>query len=157
MSAKKTSAVPVRAAVTDQKAFNPWNLAADFGKQQMAVATESAGAIFRGFDAVRKVQQEAGERAMTRRSALLEKMKAANEPMHLLALQTQLMAVDAENTSQYWQDLSAAAMEMQSELLGCCNHLVDSEAVLQATAAMDHLPSAMAEFNGFFGGAQHRQ
>jgi hypothetical protein len=152
MSAKRTSSPVAAKAVTNQNLFNPWTFATDFGKQQINVATESAGAIVRGFDAMRKVQLHAGERAMTRHSAVLEKMKAANEPLNLLALQTQLMAVDAENTSLYWQDLGAAMMEMQSEILGCCSHLVDSEAMLHATAVMDHLPSAMADMSGLFGG-----
>ena len=94
----------------------------------------------RGLEAMRKVQEQAGQRAMARHSAVLEKMKQASEPAQLMTLQSQLLAVDAENASRYWQDLGAAAMEMQTEMLGCCSHLVDSEAVLRATAAIDHLP-----------------
>ena len=102
---------------------------------------------------MRKVQQDAGERALTRHSAVLQKMKSTTDPAEFLALQSQLLAVDAENTSHYWQELGAAAMEMQTEMLGCCSHLVDSEALLQTTAAMDHLPSTLAALNGLFGGA----
>lgn len=158
MSAKRISPVGSK-SIPNQSVFNPWFAAADFGTQQMAVATESAGAMFRGLETMRKVQQQAGERAMTRHSAVLEKMKAATEPAQLMALQSQLLAVDAENTSRYWQELGAAAMEMQTEMLGCCSHLVDSEAVLHATAAIDHLPSAMTGLNGFFGAGagQNRQ
>lgn len=158
MSARKIPPASAKSGPS-QSQFNPWTIAADFGRQQMTVATESAGAMLRGLDAIRKVQQQAGERAMMRHSAMLEKLKAAREPAQLLALQSQLLAVDAENASRYWQELGAAAMEMQTEMLGCYSHLVDSEALLEATAALDHLPSSLAGPDGFLGASagQHRQ
>lgn len=152
MSARKISTKATGAAAK-QVQFNPWMAAADFGKQQIAVATESAGAMLRGLDAMRKVQQEASERTVTQHSAVLAKLKAAREPAQLLALQSQLVAVDAENASLYWQELGAAAMEMQAEMLGCCSHLLNSESLLQATAAMDHLPLPMPDINGFLAGS----
>jgi len=139
------------AAKPAQNLFNPWTMAADYGQQQMAVATESAGAMFRGFEAMRKIQEQAGNRTMMLHAAALEKMQHAKEPAQLMAVQSELLGQDTECAARYWQELSAAALEMQTQMLSCCSHLVDSEAVMNATAAMDHFPAAFTGLNGFFG------
>lgn len=121
--------------------LNPWTAVADFVQQQAAVATESSGVIFRGFEAMRKVQEHAGQRAVTRHAAALQKMTAAKDPADVVAAQSQLLMADSENAIQCWQEFGAAAMEMQAEILGCCTHLVDNESMLHAAAALTHLPS----------------
>jgi hypothetical protein len=109
--------------------------AADLGRQQMVVATESAAAMFRGFEAIRKIQEQAAHTASTRHSAALEKLKDAS-PADMVALQAELMRFDFESAAQYWQQLSAAALEMESQMMGCANHLVDSSGFLEATSSL---------------------
>jgi hypothetical protein len=141
------------AAKPVQNPFNldPWSMAADFGRQQMQVATESAAAMARGFETVRKVQEEAGQHAMARQSAALGKLTNAKDPLQFLAAQSEMLGLDTQSAARYWQELAGAVLEMQTEVLGCCTHLVDSESMLQATAALHDVPG-WAGLNGWFGG-----
>jgi hypothetical protein len=46
---------------------------------------------------------------------------------------------------QYWQQVAGAALEMQTEMMGCATHLLDSETLLESAAALeafDKLPGA---------------
>ena len=53
------SAAPV--AATPEAA---WNAASDLPRQQLSLATESACAMFRGFEAMRKIQERAAHQAL---------------------------------------------------------------------------------------------
>ena len=110
-------------------------------RQQMAVATESAVAMRRGFEAMRKINDRALQAALSRFTAAAEKLRAPSEPMELFSVSAELMRLQIEGTASYWQDLSAAALEMQAQLLGCSSHLVESDALLQAASAMEALPA----------------
>jgi hypothetical protein len=132
--ASKTSSPRVKA-----KAARLPDLAAAYG-QRMAVAEEGARIMVRGYEAMRKAQEQAGKRAFERHAAALKELGDAADPTQRLMLQAQLFNVDLEGASNYWKEVGAAAMEMQSEMLGCCSHLVESDSMLQATAAFDHFP-----------------
>lgn len=129
----------------------PFNLASDYGQQQIAVVTESADALFRGFEAMRRIQEQANNRTMMYHAAALEKLKHTSDPAQLMAVQSELLGLDTESATRYWQELAAATLEMQTQMLSCCSHLVDSEALLQATAAVKDFPAAFAGLNSMFG------
>ncbi len=104
------------------------------------LSTESADVMRRGFEAIRMINERAVQSALARYATAAEQMKVQRQPMDLLALPTDLMRSELEGATRYWQELGGAAMEMQAELLGCSSHLVDSDALLQATHALDALP-----------------
>jgi hypothetical protein len=110
----------------------PWSWALDFGRQQMAVAAEGASTVYRGIEAMRKVQEQTAHHAAERHAAVVEKLRAQCQPAELVALHTQLLRDDFEDATRYWQQLAAAAFEMNSELLGCATHLVDTDDVFAA-------------------------
>lgn len=112
----------------------------DAGRQQMAVAAESAGVMARGFEAMRQINDRAVQGTLARYAAAAQKLGTRRPPMELLAVPAELMRSEFEGATSYWQALSGAALEMQAELIGCSSHLVDSDAVLQAAAAMESLP-----------------
>lgn len=111
---------------------------ADWSRQQMAVATASAQAMMRGFDAMRRIHEETAQAASDRHVAIAEKLKGHAQPADVLAAQTELLRSDLEHATRYWQQMTAAAMEMNSEVLGCTAQLVDTEALL--AAARGRLP-----------------
>lgn len=152
MNARKSPAAAKTAP--NALSLDPWALAADLGRQQMLVTTESAGAMARGFEAMRKVQEQAGQRAMARHAAALGKLQQAKDPMQFLAAQSEMFGLGAQEAAVYWQELAGAALEMQTEMLGCCTHLVDSESMLHASAAMNEVPD-WTGLNGWFGGKAH--
>jgi len=130
--------------------LQPWNMFADFGRQQMAVATEGAGILFRGFETMRKIQEKAAHEAGAQHQAAAEKLKKSCTPNDLLAIQSDLMRFDAESATLYWQQLGAAAMEMQTALLGCATQMADTESLLEAASAFDHIESAVPGLERMF-------
>jgi hypothetical protein len=58
-----------------------------------------------------------------------------------MQIQSGLMRSDMEIAVNYWQQLAAAALEMQTEMVGCASHLLDSEALLESTSVMDAMGS----------------
>lgn len=127
------------AASASAPAPQPWNMFAEFGRQQVDVATEGAGVLLRGFEAMRKIQEQAAHQAGVRHRAAAEKLRKGCAPAEILGIQSELLRFDVEAASRYWQQLGAAALEMQTQLLGCTAHLADSETVLEAASAAAHL------------------
>lgn len=126
-------------------ALNGWNMAAELGWQQLAVATESSAAMFRGFEAIRKIQEKAAHEASALHASAAEKLRDSRDPARVIQVQSQLLHFDVASAFRYWQQLGAATMEMQAEMLGCACHLIDSESVLESTAAVVAMPG-MGEF-----------
>ncbi|MFC5499674.1 phasin family protein [Caenimonas terrae] len=108
---------------------------------QEAVASESAEAMRRGLENMRRINDRAVQAALQRFTKAAEGYKAPRAPLDLLTIPTELLRSQMEATANYWQELSGAALEMQAEVLGCSSHLVNSDAVLQAASAMDALPA----------------
>lgn len=104
------------------------------------LSRESADVVLRGLDAIRKINDRAVQAALARYAAAARKLKAPRQPMDLLAVPTDLMRSEIQGATLYWQELGGATMEMQAELLGCSSHLIDSDALLQATHALDEVP-----------------
>ena len=105
--------------------FTGWNLAADLSRQQLAVATASAGAWFRGCEAMRKIQQHAAHQAGTLHEAASRKLQAPCDAADLLEVQSQLLRADLQGAGQYWQQLMSATLKMQAEMLASATHLAD--------------------------------
>ena len=144
---KTAKTAPANDALANAAA--PWNFFADFSRQQMSVAADASCAMFRGFEAIRKVQQQAAHTAAQRHEAVAQRLHAGCAPADLLAIQSELLAGDFKGATQYWQDLAATAMEMQTEIMGCTSHLVDSEAAIEAVSALGHL-DAIPGVSNFF-------
>jgi hypothetical protein len=113
------------------------NTAADFSRQQAVVAAESASALFRGFEAMRKIQEETAHEASQRHAEAAQKLSGNCQPADLMAVQSELLRFDFDAAGRYWQQLAAAALEMQTEIMGCASHLIDSETVLEGSSAVD--------------------
>ena len=109
----------------------------DLGRQQFAMAADGACALFRGFEALRKVQERAAHEAAQRHARAAERLRSPCEPAELMAIQSDLLGFDLQGASRYWRDLTAATLEMQTELAGCAGRLVDSSTVLEAASALD--------------------
>ena len=119
------------AAASAPVSANDW--ATDFTRQQMLVASEGACALFRGFQAMRGIQEQAAQHAAERHAAGIERLRRAGNALDLLNVQGDLMRSDLESATQYWQQLAGAALEMNTELVGCTAHLVGTEDLFGAT------------------------
>jgi hypothetical protein len=128
---------PIKPQAAAQAALAPWAAWSDLGRQQFAMAADGASAMFRGFEAMRKVQEQAAHEAAQRHARAADRLRSPCQPTDLMAIQSDLLGFDVQGASRYWRDLAAAAMEMQTELAGCAGRLVDSSAVLEAASALD--------------------
>lgn len=115
----------------------PWNFIGDLGRQQMSVCTEASNAMIRGFDTMRKLQEQAAHDATERHAAVARKLQTTSQPVELAAIQAASVRDDLEGAAQYWQQLAATALEMQTEMMGCATHLFDSETALEAARAVE--------------------
>ncbi len=112
------------------------NSVADFGRQQAIVATESAQAMFRGFEAMRKIQEEVAHEASQKHAAAAQRLHGDCSPTEMMAVQSDLLRFDFDAAVRYWQELAAAALEMQTEIMGCTTHLLNSDSVLEGSSAL---------------------
>lgn len=115
----------------------PWSFIADLGRQQVSVCTEASNAMVRGCDTLRKLQEQAVRDATERHAAVARKLQGTMQPVELAAIQAASVRDDLESTAQYWQQLAATALEMQTEMMGCATHLLDSGTALEAARAVD--------------------
>jgi hypothetical protein len=141
MSVKSIRSVPAtKEAAADS---SPWNFAADWSRQQLAVATAGAGAWFRGCEAMRKIQQHAAHQAGTMHEAASRKLQGPCEASDLLAVQSELLRSDFQGAGQYWQQLLAATLKMQVEMLASASHLADGTAGAAFKPALDAWQAAV--------------
>jgi hypothetical protein len=135
MSAKTSRAVAAREASRQEPVSR--NFLTDLSRQQLSVAADASCAMLRGFEAMRKIQQQAAHNASARHKAVAQRLHGTCQPADLMAIQAGLLREDLESASQYWQQLAATVLEMQTEMMGCTSHLVDSETALETVSALE--------------------
>jgi hypothetical protein len=132
-----TSSPPAAQAV-------PWALFADLGRQQLVTGMQGACALFRGFEAMRQVQQQAAHASARQYGAAVQKLQGPCTPQQLLEIQTELVRLDMEAATRYWQDLAGTAMEMQTQIANCAVQSIDSGQMLEMASALDAHEGAAA-------------
>src|SRR6478609_11332169 len=90
----------------------------DLPRQQMAAAAQANCALFRGVEAIRTIQQKTAHQALAHRRAIAGKLREPCHPMDLVAVQGELLRFDLQGAAMYWQQLGAALLDMQREMLG---------------------------------------
>lgn len=105
----------------------PLQWAADVGRQQMAVAAEAVAAVWTGLQSMRSIHEESLKAASQRHADASRELGRQVTPNDWLALQAELLRGDFEAAAKYWQQMAGAALEMNTELLGCGTRLVDTE------------------------------
>lgn len=111
--------------------------AADLPRQLMAVAGEAACATLRGLEAIRNVQIEAARQSFAHHNDAFARLRQPLAPGALLAVQAELLQSDFAEATAYWQQLAAAALEMQAELAGCGTHLVSADTLLESAHQLE--------------------
>lgn len=130
----------------------PAGFLADLGRQQLAVATDAACALLRGSEAMRAIQHQAAHEASLRHQAAAQKLHGSCEPADLLAIQSDLLSFDLQGATQYWQQITAAALQSQVEMMASATHLLDSEQGGALKSAVKSFQAAITSGNGFFAG-----
>ena len=103
------------------------NLVTEMGRQQLAVAHESSSALYRGSEALRRVQQEIAHEASVRHTEAAQKLAGPCQPADLLAVQTELVRANVQSLTHYWQELSMVALQMHREMMLSTTHMLENE------------------------------
>lgn len=141
MSSKTSPSAPNHQAAAVN--FAPVNRLADLGRQQLALAIESACALFRGSEAMRQIQHQAAHQACAYHEAAAQRLRETCEPADLLAIQSDLLRLNFQEAAEYWQALMANALKTQSEMMGCVNRLFDTKAESGIKPALEAWQAAM--------------
>jgi hypothetical protein len=150
MTAQTTQTTPaIAASGTD---LNAWNVLTDLARQQLAVTTENTGTIFRGSEAMRKIQLNAAHEASVHHAEAAQKLRASSfQPADLLAIQSELLRSDMQDAGQYWQQLASVAMQTQIEMMTNVGRMFDDEAGGGVKSALGVFQAAIPPMaNSFF-------
>lgn len=139
----------------DSKAFNAahhaacggelaaWNFLSEVGRQQLAMVTQSASALYRGNETLRKIQQETAHEASVRHAQAARKLLTPCQPADLMTIQSELLRTDMHSASQYWGQLAAATLKTQREMITSMGHLLDSESDTSMKSALQVFEAAL--------------
>ena len=90
----------------------------DLPRQQMALMTQSASAMLRASESVRKLQQQAAHRASVQHQEMAERLREPCDFSELMAIQAELLRFNYQEAAQYWQQIATAALKAQADLVG---------------------------------------
>ena len=148
MTARRTHARRPAAPATDTTAGGV-ALVADFAREQAAMAMDASCAMFRGFEAMRGIQQEAAKQAFARHQAAARELRANSAPADVMGITFGVLQADLISANGYWQSLAAAALETQSRMMSSTWQQFDAQAALEGASAADTL-GGMPSFANFF-------
>jgi len=140
------------AASPETASAEAWNAALDLPRQQMTLATEGACAMFHGFETMRHIQEKAAHEALMHYTKAAQQLRDAKDPAQLLEIQAELMRFDLEGATRYWQQIGAAAVDMQNELANRFGQLAGNGGLPQATLPTDSLQALATNWLQFFKG-----
>lgn len=123
--------------------FGLLNFLTELSRQQLAVATESSSALYRGSEAMRKVQQETAHEASVRHAEAAHKLCSPCQPAELLSIQTELLRANMQSATHYWQQLVVAALQMHREMMLSTSHLLGNESGAGMKSALDAFQAAI--------------
>ena len=150
MRAKTPLPVPTRESTGT--GTTPASFLAELGRQQLAVATDAACALLRGSETMRAIQHQTAHEASLRHQAAAQKLHGNCEPADLLAIHSDLLRYDLQGATEYWQQITAAALQSQVEMMASATHLLDSEKGGALKSAMESFQAALTSGNGFLAG-----
>jgi hypothetical protein len=113
MTAKTT-----RTTTTTETEVMPGQAATtDLARQQLAALSDGASALLRAGEALGQVQQQALQRAALTHQQTAEKLRSIGSPAELFTVQAGLMMTGLQETTQYVQELTAATLRVQAEMM----------------------------------------
>lgn len=131
----------------------PAKILPDLAHQQLAIFNDAACTVFRGFEAMRGIQQQAAHQASSRYEAAAARLRSVREPIDVMAVQSDLLRFNLEGTAQYWQQLVAAGQQTQIEIMNCVVNTFSANLPNGVRSAVEAWQSMLARAS-FPGGAR---
>ncbi len=92
---------------------------ADSLRRQLTLSSEVVGALQRGAAAVQEVQQQVMRQSTEKFQNAVREPGVDFSPSSILAAQTRYWSIDQDLVRDYWRDMTAAFLQMQSDLASC--------------------------------------
>lgn len=128
------------------------NPAFELPRQQLTLLTESACAMFHGFEAMRRIQEKAAHEALAHYTNAAKRLKEANDPAQLLEIQADLMRFDLDGATRYWRQIGAVVVDMQQDMVGRLGHAVETDKLARVAAPNDDLQALTNSWMAFLNG-----
>ncbi len=90
---------------------------ADLTRQQMANTASTASALLRAMDTFHQTQLHMIQRAALLQEQTADRLRSANSPIELMAIQSTVMLSGMSEWAQYTQELMLASLKAQSEFM----------------------------------------
>ena len=90
---------------------------ADLTRQQMANTASTAGAMLRAMDTFQQTQLHMIQRAALLQEQTADRLRNANSPIEMVAIQSTVMLSGLSEWAQYTQELMLASLKAQNEFL----------------------------------------
>lgn len=121
MTAKASRANTARQMT--ETSYNPFNIFADLPRRQLALMAQSASALFRGSQELRRIQQEAAERASEHYEEAVDRLRDGDYT-EVMSVQAEMVRFNIQEAMQYWQECSTASLKMQAEMVSSAREVV---------------------------------
>lgn len=115
---------------------------AELSRHQVSAGVQARCALFRGFETIRGIQERAAHEALAEYQKAAGKLARPGSMFDLLAVQAELLRFDAQRAALYWQQLGAAALEMQRQIMGAIA-AAETTALQEAAASAQEASSAI--------------
>lgn len=106
-----------RSSSTDTQPQDSRVMMSEQAKQQMVMASEVSSVMCRAAEALQQIQQHVTQRAALRYQQIAEQMRNANTPTEMMAIQSSMMSQGMQEVAQYMQDMTTAALRIQSLMI----------------------------------------
>lgn len=103
----------------------PFSAMADLPRRQMALMTQSASAVLRGSEELRKIQQQSAHRALAQHQDAAQRLRGQVDFNELLTIQAELLRFNLQEAAQYWQQLTSTALKVQAEMVSSATEALD--------------------------------
>lgn len=135
-----------------------WEFFADISRQHLAAAMNSTSALYRGRENLRKIQQETAHQASVRYGEAAQKLSGHCQLSDVLPIQSELLRGDLQSAGQYWQQMMAAALQTQKEMMTSMSGMLDADKVVGVKSALEVFQAAIpALASSFFVNESNRQ
>jgi hypothetical protein len=86
-------------------------------QNQLAEVAEATAVIYSATESIQQINQQLTQRAALRHKQIADRLRQASNPAELLAIQSEMITSGLQEAAQYWQDLAAAALKVQTEMM----------------------------------------
>ncbi len=96
---------------------NAQSTVAELTRQQLATAASTASALLRALESFHLTQQHMLQRAALLQSQTAERLRSANSPTEMMAVQSSVMLSGISEMAQYAQEMMLASLKAQNEFM----------------------------------------